>query len=95
MLQSPELNISRGRSAKINLQVFLPEKQSEKTPSDKEISPFSLEADQIQVAAGKIKLSDFFKSIPFKTTIERRASLPTWNSGENLRTTPLLKSLAR
>ncbi len=69
MLQSPELNISRDRSAKINLRVFLPEKQSEKT-SDKEVSPFSLEADQIQVAAGKIEFSDFFKSLPFKTTIE-------------------------
>jgi hypothetical protein len=68
-LQSPELNISRDRSAKINLRVFLPEKQPEKT-SDKEVSPFSLEADQIQVAAGKIEFSDFFKSIPFKTTLE-------------------------
>ncbi len=69
MVQSPELNISRDRSAKINLLALLPEKEREEKMSDKETTPLSLDADQIRVAAGKIEFSDF-KSIPFKTTLE-------------------------
>ena len=70
MLQSPELNISRDRSAKINLLALLPEeKPSGKLPDKKETTQFSLYADHIQVADGKIEFSDL-KSIPFKTTLE-------------------------
>jgi hypothetical protein len=69
MLQSPELNISRDRSAKINLLALLPEKQIAEKPPTKETTPLSLDADHIQVADGKIEFSDL-KSIPFKTTLE-------------------------
>lgn len=72
MFQSPELNISRDRSAKINLLALLPEKEQEGKMPDKEkkeTTPLSLDADQIRVAAGKIQFADF-KSIPFKTTLE-------------------------
>jgi hypothetical protein len=69
MLQSPELNISRDRSAKINLLALLPEKQMAEKPPTKETTPLSLDADYIQVADGKIEFSDL-KSIPFKTTLE-------------------------
>ncbi len=69
MFQSPELNISRDRSAKINLLDLLPEKQTGEKPLAKEATPLSLDADHIQVAGGKIEFSDF-KSIPFKTTLQ-------------------------
>lgn len=69
MVRAPELNISRDRSAKINLLALLPEKQPEEKPPVKEATPLSLDADHIQVAAGKIEFSDF-KSIPFKTRLE-------------------------
>jgi hypothetical protein len=68
-LQSPELNISRDKSAKINLLNLLPEKHvSEKQPAGG-VVPLSLDADHIQVADGKIQFSDF-KSIPFKTRLD-------------------------
>ena len=69
MVQSPELNITRDRSSKINLMDLLPKKgPQEKTPA-KESTPLSLDADRIQVADGKIEFSDF-KSIPFKTRLD-------------------------
>jgi hypothetical protein len=69
MVQSPELNISRDRSAKINLPDILPEKQMAEKPPLKESNPLSIDVDHIQVADGKIEFSDF-KSIPFKTRLE-------------------------
>ena len=69
MFQSPELNISRDRSSKINLLVLLPEKQPGEKPPAKEATPLSLDADQIRVANGKIEFSDL-TSIPFKTTLK-------------------------
>ena len=69
MLQSPELNISRDRSDKINLLSLIPEKKTNGELPDKESTQFSLDADHIQVADGKIEFSDS-KSIPFKTTLE-------------------------
>ncbi|HXX80778.1 MAG TPA: DUF748 domain-containing protein, partial [Thermodesulfovibrionales bacterium] len=69
MVQSPELNISRDRFAKINLLALVPATQQGEKPPDKETTPPSLDADHIQVAAGKIEFSDF-RSIPFKTTLE-------------------------
>ncbi len=69
MLQSPELNISRDRSDKINLLSLMPEKKPDGKLPEKETTQFSLDADHIQVADGKIELSDR-KSIPFKTTLE-------------------------
>lgn len=68
IIQSPELNISRDRSAKINLLALLPEKEPGEKLADKEKTPLSLDADHIQVAAGKVEFSDF-KSIPFKTAL--------------------------
>ncbi len=69
VLQSPELNISRDRSGKINLLSLLPEKKPGGKLPDEETTRFSLDADHIQVADGKIEFSDL-KSIPFKTTLE-------------------------
>jgi outer membrane protein OmpA-like peptidoglycan-associated protein len=69
MVQSPELNISRDSSAKINLLHLLPEKQPQEKPPAEEATPLSLDADHIQVTDGKIEFSDF-KSIPFKTTLQ-------------------------
>jgi Domain of Unknown Function (DUF748) len=69
MVQSPELNIYRDRSAKINLLDLLPEKGPEGKTPDKETTPLSLDADHIRVADGKIEFSDF-KSIPFKSRLE-------------------------
>ena len=69
MVQSPELNLSRDRSSKINLLEILPEKESNKKTPSKESTPLSLDADHIQVADGKIEFADF-KSIPFKTKLE-------------------------
>ncbi len=69
MVQSPELNISRDRSARINLLAVLPEKKPAVKAHDKETSDFSLDADHIQVADGKIEFADR-TAIPFKTTLE-------------------------
>ncbi|HXW69337.1 MAG TPA: DUF748 domain-containing protein, partial [Dissulfurispiraceae bacterium] len=69
MLQSPELNISRDRSGKINLLTFLPEKKPADKLPDKESADFSLDADHIQVADGKIEFSDH-KASPFKTILD-------------------------
>ncbi len=69
MLQSPELNISRDRSDKINLLSLLPEQKPNGKLPDKETTSISLDADHIQVADGKIEVSDL-KSIPFKTSLE-------------------------
>ena len=70
MIKSPELNISRDRSGKINLLVLLPPKKpAEQTPGKKEV-PVSLDADDIQVADGKITFSDSLKTGTFKTTLE-------------------------
>ena len=89
MLQSPELNISRDRSAKINLQALLPEKKPGGKSPDKETDHFSLDADHLQVADGKIEFSDL-KSIPFKTTLENIEL-----GIDNLSTTPDKKAKAQ
>jgi hypothetical protein len=69
MVQSPELNISRDRSSKINLLALLPEKGPQEKLPDKEKTPLSLDADHIQVAGGKIEFSDS-KAVYFKTTLK-------------------------
>jgi len=71
MVQSPELNISRDRSAKINLLGLVPEKQPGEKPPAKETTPLSLDADNIQVTDGKIKFSDFMPQEPVNLTAER------------------------
>jgi uncharacterized protein involved in outer membrane biogenesis len=71
MIQSPELKISRDRSAKINLLDFLPEKQPGGKPPAKETTPLSLDADHIQVADGKIEFSDFMPQEPVNLIAER------------------------
>jgi len=88
MLQSPELNIARDRSAKINLLALLPEKTPVVKLPDKETTPFSLDADHIQVSDGKIEFSDL-KSITFKTTLENIEI-----GIDNLSTTPDKKAKA-
>jgi hypothetical protein len=71
MIQSPELKISRDRSAKINLLDFLPEKQPGGKPPAKETTPLSLDADHIQVADGKIEFSDFMPQEPVNLIAEK------------------------
>ncbi len=70
MFKSPELNIARDRSGKINLMVLLPEKKPAKQTPEKEEVPVSLDADIIQIADGKIMFSDYLKAGTFKTTLE-------------------------
>jgi hypothetical protein len=89
MFQSPELNISRDKSAKINLLALLPEREPGGKTPDKQETPLSLDADHIQVADGKIEFSDF-KSIPFKTGLEMIEL-----GIENLSTAPDKKAKAR
>jgi hypothetical protein len=69
MVRSPELNVSRDKYGKINLLAILPEKGPGKNLPDKGKKPFSLDADHIEVAAGKVEFSDL-KAVPFKTTLK-------------------------
>jgi hypothetical protein len=71
IVQSPELNISRDRSAKINLLDLVPEKKPGEKPPAKETTPLSLDADHIQVADGKIEFSDFMPQEPVNLIAER------------------------
>ena len=71
MVQSPELNISRDRSAKINLLDLVPKKQPGEKPLAKETPSLSIDADNIQVADGKIEFSDFMPQEPVNLIAER------------------------
>ena len=71
MIQSPELNISRDKSAKINLLDFLPEKQPVEKPPAKETTPLSLDADHFEVTDGKIEFSDLMPQEPVNLIAER------------------------
>jgi hypothetical protein len=70
-IQSPELKISRDRSAKINLLALLPEKEMAEKPPTKETTPLSLDADHFEVTDGKIEFSDFMPQEPVNLIAER------------------------
>jgi uncharacterized protein involved in outer membrane biogenesis len=71
-IQSPELEIRRDEKGVINAQSLLPEedetKPGPKKPEDS--SPLALAIDEIQLARGKIALSDLSRSKPFKTILD-------------------------
>jgi hypothetical protein len=71
MIQSPELKISRDRSAKINLLDLVPEKKPGEKPPAKKTTPLSLDADHFEVTDGKIEFSDFMPQEPVNLIAER------------------------
>jgi len=75
LLDSPEVNVARDRSGRINLQTFIPEKTEEEekksTEENKVSSPLVIEADNIGIAQGKIFFSDIPGSKNFKTDLEK------------------------
>ncbi|MDA8174155.1 MAG: DUF748 domain-containing protein [Nitrospiraceae bacterium] len=65
--QSPELNVTRDRAGRISLLSLLQSKKGK--PAEKAKTAFSLDADHVRVAGGKLAFSDF-RAAPFKTTLE-------------------------
>ncbi|MDA8155020.1 MAG: DUF748 domain-containing protein [Actinomycetota bacterium] len=66
-VQSPELNVTRNKAGRISLLSLLQSKKGK--PAEKAKTAFSLDADHVRVADGKLAFSDF-KAAPFKTTLE-------------------------
>ena len=71
LLDSPEVNIERDSTGKINIQSILWEEKTQEPPteSDKSTPPVSIHADSIELAAGKVFFTDFSQKKPFRTTL--------------------------
>jgi len=75
LLDSPEINVVRDRSGRINLKTFIPEKpekeEKKSTEKEQESLPLAIEVNDIGVTQGKIFFSDMPGSTNFKTDLEQ------------------------
>ncbi len=72
--QSPELNVQRSQRGTLNLESLLPENKSAQRSAQPETKkdemPFSIDVDQILLAAGKVSFLDHSRKKPFKTVLD-------------------------
>ncbi|MGD9022507.1 MAG: DUF748 domain-containing protein, partial [Deltaproteobacteria bacterium] len=68
---SPELNIVIDKTGNMNINAMLPETKTEETTSeeDEDSSPLLIDADRIELAAGKVSFSDASGTEVFETTL--------------------------
>ncbi|MFC1896905.1 DUF748 domain-containing protein, partial [Thermodesulfobacteriota bacterium] len=71
-VESPEVNVLRNEAGNTNIQLMLPEKQTEEsaTETDTNAYPVSLNVDEIELSAGKVSFSDVSGKEPFQTTLD-------------------------
>lgn len=71
LLQSPEVNILRDEVGQVNIASMLPETRTEEAiaETDEELRPFSINVDEIELAAGRISFTDAVGAEPFETVL--------------------------
>jgi uncharacterized protein involved in outer membrane biogenesis len=71
ILMSPEVDVLRDRSGKINIMALLPPKKEGETPEEKKAEPLPrIDADEMSIRGGKLAFTDKSSGEEFQTRIE-------------------------
>jgi uncharacterized protein involved in outer membrane biogenesis len=70
-IQSPEVEIRRGPKGDLEIQSLIPKSENGETTvkTEEEVTPLSLEIDEIEMKEGKFSFTDLSRKEPFKTVL--------------------------